>query len=109
MHYHDGDYSIFATEKAALLKNCSFQRMDVALRALADGAALQALDDQSLQQFYSVVCGLFGVDEKPALILRTKKYHYVALHFKQNDILLLDSQRASPLSLSLRGGLHFIQ
>ena len=38
-----------------------------------------------------------------------RKYHFVTLQFKPDDIVLLDSQRTSPLSLSLRGGLQFIQ
>ena len=36
----DGDYSILAMEEAAIRKNCTFQRLDLPLRALVDGAAI---------------------------------------------------------------------
>ena len=48
------DYSILAMEKAAIRKNCTFQRLDVPLKALVDGAAIQSLDLSSLHEFYSL-------------------------------------------------------
>ena len=105
----DGDYSILAMEEAALKKNFSFKRMDVPLRALVDGTALQILDDVCVKELYSLVLGLFGADEKPSLIIRTKKYHFVTLLFQPDKVVLLDSQRTSPLFLFLKDGLGFIQ
>ena len=37
----DRDYSILAMEEAAISKNCTFQRLDVPLKALVDGAAIE--------------------------------------------------------------------
>ena len=105
----DGDYSILAMEEAALKKNCTFQRMDMPLRALLDGAALHALNTNEVKEFYSLILGLFGEDEKPALILRIKRYHFVTLLLKQDQIVLLDSQRNSPLALPIKAGLGYIQ
>ena len=50
--------------------------------------------------------GLFRADEKPALIART---HFVTQLFKQDSIVLLESQWTSALSMSLRDGHGFIQ
>lgn len=47
----DGDYSILAMEEAATRKNCTFQRLDVPLKALVDGAAIPSLDLSSLHEF----------------------------------------------------------
>ena len=105
----DGDYSILAMEEAAVRKNCTFQRLDVPLKALVDGAAIQSLDLSSLHEFYSLILGLFRTDEKPAIIVRTQKYHFVTVLLKQDSIVLLDSQRTSALPMSLRDGLGFIQ
>ena len=44
----DGDYSILAVEEAANRKNYTFQRVDVPLKALVDGAVIQSLDLSSL-------------------------------------------------------------
>ena len=37
----DRDYSILAMEEEAIRKNCTFQRLDVPLKALVDGAAIE--------------------------------------------------------------------
>ena len=37
----DRDYRILAMEEAAISKNCTFQRLDVPLKALVDGAAIE--------------------------------------------------------------------
>ena len=58
----DGDYSILAMEEAAMRKNCTFQRLDVPLKALVDGAAIPSLDLSSLHEFYSLILGLFRMD-----------------------------------------------
>ena len=105
----DGDYSILAMEEAAIRKNCTFQRLDLPLRALVDGAAINSLDPSSLQEFYSLLLGLFQADERPSLIVRTKEYHFVTLLFKADAIVLLDSRRTSALPLSLKDGLGYIQ
>ena len=105
----DGDYSILAVEEAANRKNYTFQRVDVPLKALVDVAVIQSLDLSSLHEFYSLVLGLFRTDEKPALIVRTQKYHFVTVLFKQDSIVLLDSQRTSAVQMSIRDGLGFIQ
>ena len=105
----DGDYSILAMEEAALKKNFTFRRMDVPLRALVDGTALQTLDDGCVKELYSLVLGLFNADEKPSLIIRTKKYHFVTLLFQPDKVVLFDSQRTSSLLLLLKDGLGFIQ
>ena len=104
----DGDYSILAVEEAANRKNYTFQRVDVPLKALVDGAVIQSLDLSSLHEFYSLVLGLFRTDEKPALIVRTQKY-FVTVLFKQDSIVPLDSQRTSAVQMSIRDGLGFIQ
>ena len=105
----DGDYSILAMEEAAIRKNCTFQRLDLPLRALVDGAAINSLDPSSLQEFYSLLLGLFQADERPSLIVRTKEYHFVTLLLKADAIVLLDSRRTSALPLSLKDGLGYIQ
>lgn len=96
-------------EEAANRKNYTFQRVDVPLKALVDGAVIQSLDLSSLHEFYSLVLGLFRADEKPALIVRTQKYHFVTVLFKQDSIVFLDSQRTSAVQMSIRDGLGFIQ
>ena len=50
----DRGYSILAMENAAIRTNCTFQRLDVPLKALVDGAAIQSLDLGSLHEFYSL-------------------------------------------------------
>ena len=105
----DGDYSILAMEEAALKKNFTFKRVDVPLRALVDGTALQTLDDGCVKELYSLVLELFNADEKPSLIIRTKKYHFVTLLFQPDKVVLLDSQRTSPVLFLLKDGLGFIQ
>ena len=50
----DRDYSILAMEKAAIRTNCTFQRLDVPLKTLVDGAAIQSLGLGSLHEFYSL-------------------------------------------------------
>ena len=104
----DGDYSILAMEEAAIRKNCTFQRLDLLLKALVDGAAINSLDPSSLQKFYSLL-GLFQADERPLLIARTKEYHFVSLLLKADAIVLLDGHRTSALLLSLKDGLGYIQ
>ena len=74
-----------------------------------DGAAINSLDPSSLQEFYSLLLGLFQADERPSLIVRTKEYHFVTLLFKADAIVLLDSRRTSALPLSLKDGLGYIQ
>lgn len=105
----DGDYSILAMEEAALKRNFTFKRMDVPLRALVDGTELQTLDDGCVKELYSLVLGLFSANEKPSLIIRTKKYHFVTLLFQPDKVVLFDSQRTCPLLLPLKDGLGFIQ
>ena len=105
----DGDYSILAMEEAALKKNCTFQRMDVPLRALLDGAALHALNNNEVKEFSSLLLGLFGEDEKPALVFRIKRYHFMMLLLKPYQIVLLDSQRNSPLAFPIKAGLGYIR
>ena len=83
--------------------------MNVPFRALADGTALQALDDGCVKELYSLVLGLFNADEKPSLIIRTKKYHFVTLLYQPDKLVLFDSQRNSPFLLLLKDGLCFIQ
>ena len=107
--YLDRDYSILAMLEAAGRKNCTFQRLDVPLTALVDGAAIESLDLSSVHEFYSLVLGLFRTNEKPALIVRTQKYHFVTVLFKQDSIVLLDSQRTSAVPMSIRDSLAFIQ
>ena len=100
---------VSAMEEAAIRKNCTFQRLDLPLRALVDGAAINSLDPSSLQEFYSLLLGLFQADERPSLIVRTKEYHFVTLLLKADAIVLLDSRRTSALPLSLKDGLGYIQ
>ena len=103
----DGDYSILAMEEAAIRKNCTFQRLDLPLRALVDGAAINSLDPSSIQEFYSLLLGLFQADERPSLVVRTKEHHFVTLLLK--TLLLLDSRRTSALPLSLKDSLGYVQ
>lgn len=105
----DTECSILAMEEAALEKNFTFLKMDVHLRALLDGTALQTLDDGCVKELYSLVLRLFNADEKPSLIIRTKKYHLVTLLFQPDKVVLFVSQRTSPLLLLLKDGLSFIQ
>ena len=105
----DGNYSISAMEEAAIRKNCTFQRLDLPLRALVDGAVINYLDPSSLQEFYSPLLGLFQADERPSLVVRTKEHHFVTLLLKTGAIVLLDSRRTSALPLSLKDSLGYIQ
>ena len=41
--------------------------------------------------------------------MRTQKYHFVTVLFKQDSIVLLDSQRTSAVQMSIRDGLGFLQ
>ena len=96
-------------EEAAIRKNCTFQRLDLPLRALVDGAVINSLDPSSLQEFYSPLLGLFQADERPSLVVRTKERHFVTLLLKTGAIVLLDSRRTSALPLSLKDSLGYIQ
>ena len=74
-----------------------------------DGAAINSLDPSGLQEFYSLLLGLFQADERPSLIVRTKEYHFVTPLLKTDAIVHLDSRRTSALPLSLKDGLGYIQ
>ena len=58
-----------------------------------------------VKELYSLVLGLFNA----SAIIKTKKYQFVTPLFQPDKVVLLDSQRTSPLLLLLKDVLRFTQ